>query len=649
MSDGNEAMTPEPEFFYYDGDEKVPLEMLDDTVAVAFDGLIPQGRMEMLGASQRPIDALGRSPTLMARDVLVHQTSRAARGAERLQRFAQRLSQGESIRYVTHTFRDPADDIHLVLMDEIIVRFKKGISQEQIEALNEALGMEIIAQNEYVPNQYLLRVGDPTAERTMALANDIHQNELVEWAVPNFVRETRPRQAGADFKPRQWHLHNTGQQGGVADEDVRAEGAWAITRGSGNVVIAILDTGVDVQHPDLQPNIHPQARNFDDPANPTDVTDTDGHGTSCAGIAAAAGNRVSGLAPRCKILPIKMIQADDNATADSLFYAAQHAQVLSNSWGTDRIVPVEAAIQDIIANGREGKGSVVLFAVGNDNVRIPAGDQSRIGGVIAIGASTNVGSRAGYSNFAEDVDNPLAQKRISLLAPGGGNGSAPGTGADEPDNSTSDIYTTDVRGAAGFSNGGNDVSGDPDYTGEFSGTSAACPLAAGAAALVLSVNADLTQAQVRYILEITADKIGTGQARPDAPPGRIPPGKQAVYDPPTGHDLAFGFGRLNAEQAVKVARGDAIRQAVPDPTGGSATLGEAIPVVLRRQDGSNRFVSEATLTLVDARRDVVTLTAADNLRVAGGPGGLLRATYQPAAGGPAVIDEVEVDGEIGSN
>jgi subtilisin family serine protease len=325
----------------------------------------------------------------------------------------------------------------------------------------------------------------------------------------------------------------------------------------------------------------------------------------------------------------------------------------------------------------------VLFAVGNDNMPISPFDPTRLVGVIAVGASNNVGGRSGYSNTGDSVDRAdedinRRTKRISVLACSDGTSSDepfrrekmrrhrlenPRVGPFEDDGSTENIYTTDISGQPGYNpiKPGDipsaaepdttpiSMASAPDYTGLMGGTSAACPLAAGVCALMLSVNADLTRAQVKYVLEATADKLGTGQARVDSPPGRIPAGKAARYEPATGHDPAFGFGRVNAEQAVIAARGGLLRQFVCTASPGA--YAEGIPIVLRRVAG-NRFVSDQVIELVDARRDAEALvscpppaTPPTRVSVRGGPGGFLRATFQPAGVGPLMSDEVDIEGQ----
>lgn len=675
-------MTNEPSYYYYVGERRQPLEPVDDTVAVAFAEAIPARRLAEAQAAPRLRGSIGASPALVERNMLLHQPAApAASGPGRIAGFAERLSRAPSVQYVTRVFRNPATGRYLVLTDEFAVRFKPGVSIEQIEALNARFDVEIVEQKLYTDNQFIMRVRDPSPLRALEVANAYHEHPLAEWAEPNFILEVELR-----FQANQWHLNNTGQTlpglpPGVEREDVRAQAAWAITRGSGNVSVAVIDTGVDIArpgaagdagHPGLMVNVAPGGQSFtggpvNDPTpDPPDAAGSDGdagHGTSCAGVAAGAGGRIDGVAPSCRLLPIKIDFAAANRIADAIRYSAQRAQVLSNSWGVDFSQQIEQAIRDSIVNGREGKGAVVVFACGNTNQRVPVGDQSTVAGVISVGASTNVGSRAGYSSLGDAIDNGAADpaarlKRLSVVAPSAGIDSLSARGHALPgfpaDNSTENIYTTDIRGPLrGFNPpevaGETDVA-DTDYTGVFSGTSSACPLVAGICALILSVNADLTAAQVKYILEATADKIGTADGRTGVPTSRPVAADVARYEAATGYDVrpdglsGYAFGRANAEKAVRAARGDALPQLVRPETG-APRLAERLPVLMERIPGTGRFVSRDVIELVDARRDADQLGAPGRLFVRGGPGGFLRAIYQPPGGGRAMSDEATIQGE----
>jgi subtilisin family serine protease len=322
----------------------------------------------------------------------------------------------------------------------------------------------------------------------------------------------------------------------VAGEDVKAFLAWDITPGgSPTIVIAIVDDGVDMDHPDLRDNIwiNPDTnapdrngRNFyDDDYNPRpryfhppydQLEGNDSHGTPCAGVAAAASNRRGGvgIAYQCKILPVKIFGADalapNDRVADAIRYAGRHAQVISCSWSGPLNPDLESAISDVAREGRDGKGCLVFCATGNGyqtTISFPARHPLAFG----VGASNDQGRRSQYSNYGEG---------IQFVAP-----------SSDRDSGRPGITTTDVSlRKRGF----NPRSA---YTRDFGGTSSATPLAAGIAALVLSVNPALTRAQVRDILRATAEKI-------DAQDGNYQ----------DGYSLQYGYGRLNAYEAVKRAQ-----------------------------------------------------------------------------------------------
>ena len=250
------------------------------------------------------------------------------------------------------------------------------------------------------------------------------------------------------------------------------------------------------------------------------MTGNDIHGTPCAGVIAAAGNAGGGvgigIAPGCRILAIKIFHADDLASdervANAIRYAAQNADILSCSWSGGPSPDIEQALEDAGTMGQDGKGSAVFCATGNGSqhaIAFPASDPN----AIAVGASTDQGARAGYSNFGPE---------LAFVAPS--NGGIKG------------IFTTDVSiPNRGFNIGLASTGGaDGRHTNDFGGTSSATPLAAGVGALVLSVRANLDRQELKDLLAKSADKIGTGHG-------------------PNGHSEETGFGRVNAAKAVELA------------------------------------------------------------------------------------------------
>ncbi len=428
---------------------------------------------------------------------------------------------------------------------EIVIRFRRGTKALTRDRLLKKYGFKIRARNRFVRSQFI--VFHPrwkyVGAELLDVANDWATTDEVTFAVPNFVSQF-DREALPSIHPEEWHLRNRGRvQGQKVGEDVSARDAWKITTGRPRVVVAVLDDGVDTEHPNLKsrilrnpdPNEPRDTRgrdffisDYDDPDhfNPRPklfrrpfhrMRGNDIHGTPCAGVIAASGDldNVSGIAPRCRILPVKIFHADDLATdsqvADAIQYAARFADVLSCSWSAAYSPAIELAIEDA-GQARDGRGAAVFCATGNDNgrrVSFPA----RLPESVAIGASTDQGKLAAYSNVGPEV---------SVVAPSSGG--------------VRGIYSTDVSyPGRGFNTGRVNAGGaDGHHTNDFGGTSSATPLVAGIAALALSVKPELDRDGLQELIEKTADKIGRG------------------YDG-NGHSPRFGHGRVNAANAVATA------------------------------------------------------------------------------------------------
>jgi subtilisin family serine protease len=439
-------------------------------------------------------------------------------------------------------FRDGASGLVRTAFREIVVRFTPDTPDRVRRAALRKHGLEVKRENAFVPGQVVVapRSRARAGVDLLDIANDYAGMDEVVFATPNFVSEFR-RGARGTPPVEQWHLRNLARVAGQKRrEDIHAVEAWKTTTGKRAIVIAIVDDGVDVDHPDLKtriwrnPNRSANDRNGrdfflpdDDPDhfNPRpkrfqfpfdDATGNDIHGTPCAGVAAAAGNAAFGAAWRSRILPIKIFHANELApeerVADAIRYAAQIADVISCSWYGPRTPDVALALQDVGRIGRGGMGSAVFCATGNGGhrpVSFPASNPNSI----AVGASTDEAKLASYSNVGPEVD---------VVAPSHGGRQA--------------VFTTDVSYPGRGYNPGDSNRGGTNglYTNDFGGTSSATPLAAGVAALVLSVNPKLNRDDLRALLRDTADKIGSG------------------YDA-GGHSKEFGHGRINAQRAVAAA------------------------------------------------------------------------------------------------
>lgn len=368
------------------------------------------------------------------------------------------------------------------LCNQIFVRPKTGESIEKIIQKSE-LSDKVEKMELFVPESdiYLLEL-DCKMKDILSICRQVYKTGMVDFSEPNFYKEA---QLGNTFWPNQWNLKNTGQENGTPGIDINVEPAWNTTRGSSNIKIAIIDEGVDLTHPDLQANL---LSGFDATGNGSggSYTGNDDHGTSCAGIIGAINNSIGvvGIASGSKMIPIRAFinTSATNAHIISAFRYARNngADVISNSWaGGSPSDAMKNVIDSCVNFGRNGKGCVVVFCSHNDNgnVRYPAD----LPNVIAVGAITSVGRRASTSNYGNALD---------VVAPVIGNSTL--------------VYTTDLQGSLG-ANTANGTAGD--YRSDFRGTSAACPQVAGIAALILSVNPNLTSQEVRNIIEMTTKKL----------------------------------------------------------------------------------------------------------------------------------------------
>ena len=411
----------------------------------------------------------------------------------------------------------------LYLTDEILVRWKDGVSQGQREAWTQGLALTATLNYTVNPGEvYAVDSSDDLLARVNALAT----SGLVEFAHPDFrVERVSYSNSNDPFYPNQWHLESTGLNGSGVDEDIDAEGAWAVTRGTASVTIAVVDTGTELLHPDLVDNL---VQGIDVLGDDNDPQAEDGvflgifrwqesHGTSVCGVSAGRGDNgigISGVAPRCTVMPIRFLSELFGPTptvqdeADAFNFACQNgAAVLNNSWGPAGAASLPASTRAAIDNcnqfGRNGLGAIIFFAAGNSGSNNSNNGYASYPGVLGVTAVNDQGVLSSYSSFGPTVD-------ISAPSNGGVNG----------------VVTTDRLGNKGYSN--------TDYTDSFGGTSSASPTAAGVMGLILSVDPSLTRQEAIDIMLSTAEKVDPAGGNYDV----------------NGFSDFYGYGRANAADAV---------------------------------------------------------------------------------------------------
>jgi len=393
---------------------------------------------------------------------------------------------------------------------ELLVRFKPGVGLDRIRAIAAANHDEVSDEIEAVSG--LTEINDLDDADAAATASQYTAMDDVLYAEPNFrielsdppssarsrdllERQPASEQPNDPMFAEQWALNNIGQDGGTKRADIDALKAWAKTTGSEEVVVAVLDSGVDYTHSDLRGNMWIRPENvpaytddelgtyndlngFNGTDKIADPMDDNGHGTHCAGIIGAEGNNGEGIAGinwKVKIMPLKFLGRGGFGNTDDAIEAINYAidrkkkgvniRIISASWGS---TSMSKALEDTIRAAGDA-GILFVAAAGNDgsdNDKRPHYPSNYdLPNVISVAALDRNDQLASFSNFGV--------KTVHIAAPG------------------KDILSTWLN----------------DNYREASGTSMATPYVAGVAALIIADQPNITMEKLRARLLNTTDKL----------------------------------------------------------------------------------------------------------------------------------------------
>jgi thermitase len=381
---------------------------------------------------------------------------------------------------------------------QVLVKFKPSTSTWAKAALLSLFKTKVLQR---VPGLDLYLVQTPEDLDVRDISGVFERSPDVLYAQPNHIYEAQVTPNDMYFG-YQYALFNKGQEisyipgspQGQPSADIKAPTAWEETTGDENVLIGIIDTGVDLGHPDLKNKVVGPGWDFVN--NDASADDDHGHGTMVAGIAAAETNNfegIAGVAWNARILPVKVLDASgfgtDVMVIQGIQYALDHgAKILLISWSQPEPSPaLEAILKTAYDNG-----VVIIAAAGNGSTKVayPAAYEKY---VCAVAATDYNDQRCVFSNYGLEID---------VAAPG------------------FQIFTTyPVSLSNGF----------PPYKSQ-DGTSMAAAHVAGLSALIRSLKPALTPAQVLSILRYSADDVNA-----------------SVYP---GRDDFLGYGRINMEKAL---------------------------------------------------------------------------------------------------
>lgn len=299
---------------------------------------------------------------------------------------------------------------------EVVVKFKQGkeLSSKQLEKM----GAEIFEENEGIVDSTfkVLKVGN--VEKVVQALNN---NPNVEYAEPNYIFE-------ATFSPNDTYY--SGYQYGPQNTSTPA--AWDITKGSSGQEIAIIDSGVDYNHPDLNDKT---ILGYDFVDNDNDPMDLNDHGTHVAGTAAAEtdnGIGVAGMAPNTQILAVRALNAQGsgslNDIADAIRYSADAgAEVINLSLGCNCDTQTLEDAVDYAWNN----GAVIIAAAGNDGTSTTF-EPASYANAIAVGAVDSSNNVASFSNYGTWVDVTAPGVSIASTMPNNGYAYMSGTSMASP-------------------------------------------------------------------------------------------------------------------------------------------------------------------------------------------------------------------------
>jgi subtilisin family serine protease/Tol biopolymer transport system component len=383
---------------------------------------------------------------------------------------------------IVETVRDPGQPGEVVLSsaemvaDHVLVKLREGVAESQLQELLVEVGAEVVRRHA-LPGLYRVAIPARTVDDLPRALGRLQSSELVEYAEPDHIMHARidaddPRFTDGTL----WGLHNTGQDGGVADKDIDAPAGWDIRNDASGVVVAVIDTGILYTHEDLAANMWTNTAELnglpgvDDDGNgyiddihginaitgSGDPLDDNRHGTHCAGTIGGVGDNatgVTGVAWNVQLMACKFLGAGGSGSSsdavDCVMYAVRNgAAVLSNSWGGGSY---NAALEEAIGQAAMAD-AIFVAAAGNNGQNIDPAPYYPVAypepNIIGVASYDRAGNRSGFSNYGPAT--------IHVGAPG------------------SNIYSTTY-------------SGDPAVTDAYeplSGTSMATPHVAGILALM---------------------------------------------------------------------------------------------------------------------------------------------------------------------
>ena len=360
------------------------------------------------------------------------------------------------------------------MSNHFYVKLKNDSDTTQLKQIAMETKTEVLREVLYTDKWYVLEASKESVSNSLDVSNIFYESGYFDKVDPGFILDLSRNCASDTRYSEQWTINNTGI-------DINACDAWDMTTGSSNIIIAVIDDGIDKWHNEFTGVNFTASYDAEDRTSPAQLHGD--HGTHVSGIISSNHNQadIAGVAPGVSIMDIShpmssFVPTISEDLAAGINWAVQYgAHILNNSWGDQggfrynelHSYLLEDAIDNAIENGRNGLGCIVVFASDNDGQITPVIDYPAYyrPEILVVGSITSAGQRSNFSGYGTQLD---------IVAPG------------------SEILST-------ISNNQYDT---------WDGTSMAAPHVSAVAGLVLSRYSNLTSAQVINIIESTAQKVG---------------------------------------------------------------------------------------------------------------------------------------------
>lgn len=475
------SLSASPEHFYYYKGKKIPLNVHPTKRYVVVEQDASASLMALGVKTEQDSYYVNETQRGYIVDVDTAQTITTSTNVKSLNS----LTKDDNIVAIEYVI---GDSILRPISNKFYIRLRKLSDISLLKQLAEEIGCKIGGPTKF--DEYWIRLYSEKESMLNSLdaSNYLYETGLFEDVDPGFIFNFKDHSVPSDpYYTSQWNLNGI--------YGIQADNAWGITKGSSSVTVAVVEQGINMNHQDLSGRFHSYVYNCADGSSNAVFPSTD-HGNMVAGIIAANHNNINiaGVAPQVKLMNICRT-SDAEEIANGIDAAWQNgADIINNSWGDDdgdytSSAVLEKAISDALTKGRNGKGCVVVFSSGNEGkMNYPALCNPDI---LVVGATNSSGSLWTES----DGHSSGKGSELDVTAPG-----------------------ANVWGLTRYD------------AGSASGTSYAAPHASGLAALILSLNSNLTQSQVNTIIKETARNKTWNQS--------------------------YGWGIINAERALQVVQGN---------------------------------------------------------------------------------------------